>query len=77
MSALGNLLKENRIKLKLSQMALAKKMGWLSGQYASNYERGLSPPPVDGKLFDALGVDHKKAWLAYLKDVKTFFKSRV
>ena len=40
-------IKEARKKKGLSQQKLAKTLGYSSGQFVSNWERGLSYPPVD------------------------------
>lgn len=39
-------LKAERIKVGLSQAAVAKKLGYSSPQFISNWERGLARPPV-------------------------------
>lgn len=43
---LSKFLKEKRLKAGLSQGAVAKKLGYTSPQFVSNWERGLSRPPV-------------------------------
>src|SRR3954465_6490883 len=44
---LGNYLKEARVKKKLSQWDVAKKMGYTTPQFISNVERGISSPPLN------------------------------
>ncbi len=46
MSTLGKILKEKRKKIGASQAEVAKKLGYSSPQFISNWERGLSAPPV-------------------------------
>lgn len=43
---LSKFLKEKRLQAGLSQGAVAKKLGYTSPQFVSNWERGLSQPPV-------------------------------
>lgn len=43
---LGNFLKQKRIKAKLSQGEVAKRLGYSSPQFISNWERNLSLPPM-------------------------------
>lgn len=39
-------LKQKRLNAGLSQGAVAKKLGYTSPQFVSNWERGLSEPPI-------------------------------
>lgn len=43
---LSKFLKEKRLEAGLSQGTVAKKLGYTSPQFISNWERGLSQPPV-------------------------------
>ncbi len=43
---LSKFLKEKRLQAGLSQGVVAKKLGYTSPQFISNWERGLSQPPV-------------------------------
>jgi transcriptional regulator with XRE-family HTH domain len=43
---LSKFLKEKRLEAGLSQGAVAKKLGYTSPQFVSNWERSLSQPPV-------------------------------
>jgi transcriptional regulator with XRE-family HTH domain len=45
-SHLGLILKAGREKADLSQVAVAKKLGYGSPQFISNFERGISSPPT-------------------------------
>lgn len=46
LNILSNFLKEKRLAAGLSQSAVAKKLGYKSPQFVSNWERGLSDPPI-------------------------------
>lgn len=39
-------LKEKRVEAGLTQLEVAKKLGYSSPQFVSNWERGLANPPV-------------------------------
>lgn len=41
------MIKEKRLEKKISQVKLAKFLGYSSGQFVSNWERGESYPPMD------------------------------
>ena len=41
------MLAQARVNAGISQIALAKKMGYSSPQYVSNWERGICGPPLD------------------------------
>lgn len=43
---LADFLREKRIESGYSQMDIAKKLGYTSAQFVSNWERGLSSPPI-------------------------------
>ncbi len=43
---LGKYLKDKRTDAELSQAEVAKKLGYNSAQYISNFERGLCMPPL-------------------------------
>lgn len=44
---LGTLLKEKRIEKGITQMSLAKELGYSSPQFVSNWERGMCSPAFD------------------------------
>jgi transcriptional regulator with XRE-family HTH domain len=46
-SSVGNFLKQSRETAELSQFEVAKKLGYKSSQFISNWERGLSSPPAE------------------------------
>jgi transcriptional regulator with XRE-family HTH domain len=59
---LGELVREYRLRADLTQLELAKKLGYGSVQFVSLFERGLSkiPAKVIGKLVVILGIPEKK-----------------
>lgn len=44
--SLGSFIKEKRLKKSLSQAELAEKLGYASPQFVSDWERGVSSPPI-------------------------------
>lgn len=42
----GNFLRKARVKANLTQWDVAQFCGWTTAQYVSNFERGLSLPPI-------------------------------
>lgn len=44
---LGSLLKEKRIEKGITQMSLARELGYSSPQFVSNWERGMCSPAFD------------------------------
>lgn len=57
----GKWIKKTREGRDLSQSLVAEKVGYDSGQFVSNWERGLSLPPdaVAAKLAKALGLPYR------------------
>lgn len=57
--ALSEFLKEKRTQASLSQKDVADKLGYSSAQFISNWERGLSSPPMHTlkKLADMYNVN--------------------
>lgn len=43
----GSYLKKARMRRELSQKAVARVLGYESAQFISNWERGISMPPLD------------------------------
>ena len=68
MRELSKLLKERREALGIPQKAFAADLGWLSGQYISNIERGLCPFPLESikkasKILDLAPAKIRKAFI--------------
>jgi transcriptional regulator with XRE-family HTH domain len=55
MELFSKYLKDMRIKKGVSQRELAELLGYTSGQFVSNYERGMCPVPLD-KVKDLIGI---------------------
>lgn len=60
-SKLAATLKTARINANVTQKQLAKSLGWGTAQYVSNFERGLSTPPVKDipKICSIINLDTK------------------
>lgn len=60
-SKLANTLKTARINANVTQKQLAKSLGWGTAQYVSNFERGISAPPVKDipKICSIINIDPK------------------
>lgn len=61
MKDLGRTLKKHRLQTGLSQMALAKALGYSTSQFVCNWERGLPLPPMKtaSKLVKMLDLNAK------------------
>jgi transcriptional regulator with XRE-family HTH domain len=57
---LGQYLRAKRLKQGISQVEVAKKLGY-SSQFIANWERGVSSPPVHAlkKIIDIYGINQK------------------
>jgi transcriptional regulator with XRE-family HTH domain len=62
MNALIKCLKKARAEHGLTQGDIAKKLGYTTPQFVSNWERGLSVPPLDAlpKLSKILDIEQDK-----------------
>lgn len=67
---LAKFLKEKRIQAGFSQGAVAKKLGYTSPQFVSNWERGLSKPPVATlrKIAQIYGISINEMFDTVLKE---------
>lgn len=56
---LGLYLKQKRQKAGLSQSDVARKLGYMTPQFISNWERGVSDPPISTlkKLAEMYGIN--------------------
>jgi transcriptional regulator with XRE-family HTH domain len=59
---LGNLIREHRQNVGMTQLDLSKKLGYESTQFVSLFERGLSKVPLNvlGQVIVMLGIPEKK-----------------
>lgn len=62
---IGKIIREHREKKNLTQLDLARQLGYGSTQFVSLFERGLSkcPPRVLGKLCSILGIPKSRMLL--------------
>lgn len=72
MQTLAQTFRTARKQSGLTQAKLAKKCGFPSSQYVSNWERGVATPPLTTlpKLCRILGVDAKKVAALLLNNYK-------
>ncbi len=59
---LGDYLKKRRLTLGITQKHIAQIMGYSTPQFISNWERGISSPPVDKleSVSNVYGIPNKK-----------------
>jgi transcriptional regulator with XRE-family HTH domain len=72
---IGSLIRMARESQRMSQIELAKKLGYSSPQFVSLFERGASKVPVEtlGQILEILGLDERK----FIKLLVTDFKKRI
>lgn len=70
---LGSYLKRKRIEAGMAQMDVARKLGYSTPQYISNFERGVCQPSMKilTKLVDAYGLDLKEFFEVIIEQQKT------
>ncbi|HEY8272079.1 MAG TPA: helix-turn-helix transcriptional regulator [Pseudobdellovibrionaceae bacterium] len=81
---IGEFLKQKRLEAGLSQGSMAKRLGYTSPQFISNWERGLSKPPRSKlkKISLVLKINSEQFFDSYIdilleeyrKDLKKEFK---
>lgn len=76
---LGSFLKTKRELAEISQVDLAKKLGYSSSQFVSNWERGLATPPLKSlaKICDLLDVDTKEIMDLVLNQTRAMLQSEL
>jgi transcriptional regulator with XRE-family HTH domain len=69
---LGQYLRQRRFDKGLSQVEVAKKLGY-SSQFIANWERGVSSPPMQAlkKIVDIYGINQRE----FLEKIETIQKS--
>ena len=67
---LNRFIRERRLALGLSQKHIANKLGYSSAQFISNWERGLSRPPVTAlrKVALILNIEADEIFNIFLSD---------
>lgn len=75
----GTLAKGARLQAGLSQWAVAKKLGYTTAQYISNYERGLAPmsPKIAKKFCAITGLSIHVMFAAMVKDAETKLRKQL
>lgn len=76
---LGTLIRNYRQHKEMTQLDLAKKLGYDSTQFISLFERGVSKVPhnILGKLIVILGIPEKTIMQILIKDYETSLKSEI
>lgn len=76
---LGKLIRDYRQQKDMTQLELAKKLGYDSTQFISLFERGLSKVPhnILGSLIVLLGIPEKKILEILLKSYENNLKSEI
>lgn len=76
---MGALVKEYRVRAGMTQLDLAKKLGYDSAQFISLFERGLSKIPISvlGQLIVILGISEKKILNNLLGEYKSKVKNQI
>lgn len=72
MTRIGALIKKKRLALELTQAYVSKSLGYTSPQFVSNWERGISKPPVAKltHLSRLMGVSRRTLVETMLKDYR-------
>jgi transcriptional regulator with XRE-family HTH domain len=69
---IGDYLADKRLKRNITQLELSRKLGYTSPQFISNWERGLSSPPlaIMGQLCDILKISKRDMADLLMKEYK-------
>ena len=78
-SELGQIIRDYRLKKNMTQLDLAKRLGYDSTQFVSLFERGLSKVPFNvlGQLIVILGIPERKILNMLLGAYETELKARI
>lgn len=76
---LGSLIRNYRQDKEMTQLDLAKKLGYDSTQFISLFERGVSKVPhnILGQLIVILGIPEKMVLQILIKDYETSLRSEI
>ena len=79
LGTLNDYLRERRIQSGLSQLDVAKKLGYASPQFVSNWERGLVTPPIEtiGVLADLYEIPMGQVVDRILNETRTYLESEL
>jgi transcriptional regulator with XRE-family HTH domain len=74
----GSFLKTARERRNITQSELAKKLGYSTSQFISNWERGLCDPPLDAipEISQFLGISKKDVMSVILEQTKLDLEKR-
>lgn len=75
----GTFLADARSEAGLSQLELARELGYSSPQYVSNWERGICGPPLD-KLYElskSLKIDANTLLTMILDETESYLRSEL
>lgn len=77
--SLKEFLKSHRIKAKLSQKKLANKLGYSCAQFVSNWERGISSPPLSrlSEISKIIKIPPKKLQSLWVEEKKAIYAMRM
>ena len=75
----GDFLAQKRIDAGLSQLSLARAVGYSSPQYVSNWERAVCGPPLDKlhALCKTLKIDPKVLLDMIMEDTKSYLTAEL
>lgn len=73
---LGKYLRQKRLSKGISQVSIAKELGYKS-QFVANWERGVSSPPMDSlkKIVEYYGIQQKE-FLNIMDEIQKDFLKR-
>jgi len=76
---LSDYLREKRIASGLSQLDVAKRLGYSSPQFVSNWERGVVSPPLEtiAVLLDLYKIPKNEIIERILSDTKNYLESNL
>ncbi|MBX7232094.1 MAG: helix-turn-helix domain-containing protein [Bdellovibrionales bacterium] len=75
-SKVGDFFKDKRVEVNLTQSEVAEALGLSSGQFVSNWERGVSMPPMDylPKLVKLYKINKSELVSVYTSEQERFIK---
>lgn len=77
--AFGDFLAKARIESGLSQLQLARELGYSSPQYVSNWERGICGPPLDklNQLSKTLEINPQTLMSMILDETEQYLRNEL
>ncbi len=73
----GQFLRDRRVEAGLSQEVVAKKLGYSSAQFVSNWERGISSPPIDrlSNIAEIYQIPHNQLIDVICEETRDYLKA--